>query len=66
MENGRLKFFRLVKAMREAQRQYFASRDTTALSKARSLEKQVDAYIKRGDTYIYEQQQKSLFDNEND
>ena len=64
MEKGRLKFFYLVKAMREAQRQYFASRSTAALGKARSLERQVDAYIKRGDTYIYEQQQNSLFGNE--
>lgn len=48
MNNGRLQFFNLVKAMREAQREYFSTRSHEALQKARSLERSVDAYIKRG------------------
>lgn len=52
MNNGRLQFFNLVKAMREAQREYFSSRTHAALQKARSLECRVDAYIKRGDDYL--------------
>lgn len=52
MNNGRLQFFNLVKAMREAQ-------------KARSLERSVDAYIKRGDDYLKKQNQEPiLFDND--
>ncbi len=64
MNNGRLQFFNLVKAMREAQREYFSTRSHDALQKARQLEKQVDAYIKRGDDYLKQQQpqQTSLFD----
>ena len=38
MNNGRLQFFNLVKAMREAQREYFSTRSHEALQKARSLE----------------------------
>ena len=34
---GRVKFFNLVKAMREAQREYFSTRSHEALQKARSL-----------------------------
>ena len=49
---GRVKFFNLVKAMREAQREYFSTRSHEALQKARSLERSVDAYIKRGDDYF--------------
>lgn len=60
MNNGRLHFFNLVKAMREAQREYFSTRAHAALSKARQLERDVDAYIKRGDNYI--NQQPTLFD----
>lgn len=52
MNNGRLQFFNLVKAMREAQREYFSTRSHDALQKARSLERSVDAYIKRGDDYL--------------
>ena len=64
MNNGRLQFFNLVKAMREAQRDYFSTRSHDALAKARQLEKQVDTYIKRGDDYLKQQQpqQTSLFD----
>lgn len=52
MNNGRLAFFNLVKAMREAQREYFSTRSHEALQKARSLERSVDTYIKRGDDYL--------------
>lgn len=64
MNNGRLQFFNLVKAMREAQREYFSTRSHDALQKARSLERSVDTYIKRGDDYLKQQQpqQTSLFD----
>ena len=57
MEKGRLQFFNLVKAMREAQREYFSTRSHDALAKARLLERSVDAYIKRGDEYLQQQQQ---------
>lgn len=63
MSNGRLQFFNLVKAMREAQRDYFSTRSHEALTKARQLERQVDAYIKRGDDYLKKQnQEQTLFD----
>jgi len=61
MEEGRLKFFNLVKAMREAQREYFSTRSHEALQKARSLERSVDAYIKRGDDYLKKQNQGQLY-----
>ena len=38
--------------MREAQREYFSTRSHEALQKTRSLERNVDAYIKRGDDYL--------------
>lgn len=63
MEDGRLKFFNLVKAMREAQKEYFATRSHAALTRARSLERNVDAAIKRGDDYL-NNRQRSLFDNQ--
>ena len=60
---GRVKFYKLVKAMREAQRTYFATRSYDALQKARSLERSVDAAIKRGDDYLKRQHQEpTLFD----
>lgn len=62
MNNGRLQFFNLVKAMREAQRDYFSTRSQQALTKARQLERQVDTYIKRGDDYLQQQKEPSLFD----
>ena len=63
MNNGRLQFFNLVKAMREAQRDYFTTRSHEALQKARQLERQVDAYI--GDDYLKQQNQEpTLFDND--
>ena len=55
MNNGRLQFFNLVKAMREAQREYFSTRSHAALQKARQLEQRVDEYIKRGDAYLNNQ-----------
>ena len=62
MNNGRLQFFNLVKAMREAQNEYFRTRSQQALTKARQLERQVDTYIKRGDDYLQQQKEPSLFD----
>lgn len=48
MNNGRLQFFNLVKAMREAQMEYFSTRSHEALQKARSLERSVDALHQTG------------------
>lgn len=62
MNNGRLQFFNLVKAMREAQREYFSTRSHAALQKARQLEQRVDACIKRGDDYLTKRQEPTLFD----
>ena len=64
MEEGRLQFFKLVRAMREAQKEYFSTRSQQVLQKSKELEKRVDAYIKRGDDYLQQQQQPSLFDQE--
>ena len=65
MADGRLQFFNLVKAMREAQREYFSTRSHEALQKARSLERSVDAYIKRGDDYLKRQpKEPTLVDND--
>lgn len=48
-----------------AQKQYFSMRSHEALQKARSLERSVDAYIKRGDDYPKKQNHEpNLFDNE--
>lgn len=58
---GRVKFFNLVKAMREAQREYFSTRSHEALQKARSLERSVDAYIKRGDDYLKNKTKNQLY-----
>ena len=65
MNNGRLQFFNLVKALREAQRVYSSTRSHEALQQARSLERSVDSYIKRGDDYLKKQNQEpTLFDND--
>lgn len=64
MSGGRLAFFRLVRSMREAQREYFSTRAHSALVKSKELERRVDDYITRGDQYL-SQQQLSLFDGEN-
>lgn len=50
--DGRLSFFRLVKAMREAQREYFSTRSRDALTKSLALEKRVDNCIAHGDAYL--------------
>lgn len=41
MNNGRLQFFNLVKAMREAQREYFSTRSHEALQKAPAYPKEL-------------------------
>ena len=41
MNNGRLQFFNLVKAMREAQREYFSTRSHDALQKAQAYPKEL-------------------------
>lgn len=65
MNSGALKFFKLVKEMREAQRDYFSTRSHDALQRAKALERNVDAYIKRGDDYLNAQcKQPTLFDNQ--
>ena len=51
--------------MCEAQREYFSTRSHEAIQKARSLERSVDAYIKRGDDYLKKQKREpTLFDND--
>lgn len=47
MNSGALKFFKLVKEMREAQRDYFSTRSHDALVKSKSLEKVIDNEIDR-------------------
>lgn len=64
MNEGRLAFFNLVRSMREAQKEYFSTRAHSALVKSKELERKVDDYIRRGDSYLA-QQQPSLFDGEN-
>ena len=65
MAEGRLQFFNLVKAMREAQKEYFASRSLEALRRSKQLERKVDEYIMRGDIYLMNQnKEQTLFDNE--
>ena len=39
------KFIELLKLMREAQIEYFATRDWRVLQKAKALEKKVDCYL---------------------
>lgn len=60
MNNGRLKFFNLVKDMREAQREYFRTRSRECLMKSRDLETRVDEQIKRGDDYLNSINKKSI------
>ena len=48
MSNGRLQFFNLGKAMRDAQREYFSTRSHEALQNACSLERSVDALHQTG------------------
>lgn len=63
MKNGRLRFFNLVKQMREAQKEYFKTRSMQALDNSRKLEREVDKYIKAGDDYL--NQQTMLFEDKN-
>ena len=53
-------FITTVKAMREAQKEYFRTRDRQVLLKSKTLEKRVDALIAE-----YDNKPKGLFDNEN-
>lgn len=50
-----------VKAMREAQREYYRTRDINVLRRSKALEKRVDTLIAE-----YENPQKNLFDNGTD
>lgn len=60
-----LEFFSLVKAMREAQKEYFSTRSRETLQKACSLERKVDIIIKGLDDYITKHSQEpSLFDED--
>ena len=61
MNNGRLAFFNLVKKMRAAQKEYFRTRAHSALVKSKDLERRVDNELARGDQYLKQQQQPSLF-----
>lgn len=61
MNNGRLHFFKLVRDMRAAQKEYFQSRTHAALMRSMQLERKVDEQLKRGDAYLKEKQQPSLF-----
>jgi hypothetical protein len=61
MNNGRLAFFNLVKEMRAAQKEYFRTRAHSALVKSKDLERRVDNELARGDQYLKQQQQPSLF-----
>lgn len=53
-------FITTVKAMREAQKEYFRTRDRQILLKSKTLEKRVDDFITQ-----YNNQQKGLFDENN-
>ena len=54
-------FITTVKAMREAQKEYFRTRDRQVLQMSKALEKRVDALIAE-----YDNKPKGLIDNEND
>ena len=51
------KFISAVKAMREAQKDYFATRDINVLRRSKALEKRVDDLLAE-----YNNQQKDLFE----
>ena len=68
MSNGRLAFFNLVKQMRQAQKDFYASKgqDWQTVRKplwdaSIQLEKRVDAEIERGDAWLQKQSQPNLF-----
>ena len=50
-----------VRAMREAQKEYFRTRDINVLRRSKSLEKRVDTLLAE-----YDNPQKDLFDNGTD
>lgn len=50
-----------VRAMREAQKEYFRTRDVNVLRRSKALEKRVDALLAE-----YDNPQKDLFDNGTD
>lgn len=50
-----------VKAMREAQKEYFRTRDVNVLRRSKALEKRVDTLLAE-----YDNPQKDLFDNGTD
>ena len=54
-------FYDLVKEMRENQRNYFQTRQNRFLSRAKQLERQIDAEITRVERVL--SGEKSLFDN---
>lgn len=60
--NGARQFFHLVRDMREEQKK-FSEGDYNALHKAKSLEKEVDKWIERGERKLAQEepQQKELF-----
>lgn len=51
-------FIELVRQMREAQKEYFRTRDKQVLQRSKALEKRVDAFIAE-----YDNKPKGLFDN---
>ena len=58
-------FFEKVREMRNAQNTYFRTRSQADLNRARSIEKEIDAEIKRVDAVIAERSAgPSLFDNQ--
>lgn len=50
-----------VRAMREAQKEYFSTRDVNVLRRSKALEKRVDTLLAE-----YDNPQKDLFDNGTD
>ena len=56
-------FFFKVKEMREAQKEYFKYRMTSALQKSKRLEAEVDKEIKRAIQIKNDKKQLELFDN---
>jgi hypothetical protein len=58
---GRLDFFNPVKEMRAVQKEYFRTRAHSALARSKDLERRVDDELARGDQYLKQQQQPSLF-----
>ena len=57
-------FADLIKAMRDAQKEYFKTRSTAALNKSKELEKQVDTILKERNKREYERKNPGLFDEE--